>query len=327
MKKMHWEDVIGHSENIASIKTLIREKKMPHALLFVGPEGTGKFLVAQITAAALFCSEQEKPCGKCNSCKAFLLENHPDLNVIEPEGQTIKIEQIRNLQKEISLAPYLTDKRIVIVNHAEKMTLPSANSLLKTLEDPVGNVMFILIAENRQMILDTILSRCMLVSFQPLLTEELINALMERGLEKTKAEVIAHLAEGSFGKAIHLQENDDLELRNRAVALLNVVKPCSMDEIWQISQEISEIEREKLQNLILYFNLLLRDILILYSDETSRLLYNIDLREVLIDKKEYWTKRKLFCAVKEVANAQKMLKANGNMRLITEQFLIKLRDL
>lgn len=326
MEQLCWKNVIGHNENIARLKTFMQRDKMPHALLFVGPEGIGKLLVAQMMAAALFCSEPERPCGKCASCRAFLAATHPDLVVVEPDGQAIKIEQIRQLQKEVSLAPYLTDKRIVILKNADKMTLPAANSLLKTLEEPVGNVVFILLADQRQLLLDTILSRCMTILFQPLTIDELTEALLKTGAPEQEAAVIAHLAEGSLSKALQLREQDGLQLRNQALEFLSVMESISMETLWKMSAEIGEMERSKLQGLILYFNLLLRDILILHCDEDSDLLCNIDIRETLAQLRIEWPKRKIFFALNEIINMQKMLRANGNARLVIEQFMIKLRD-
>jgi DNA polymerase III subunit delta' len=324
---MNWQNIIGNSQTITHLKVLIAEKTMPHALLFVGSEGIGKFLTATKTAAALFCEGEQKPCGRCKACEQLLAKNHPDLFVLEPDGQTIKIEQVRTLQSNIALAPYMANQRVVIIDKADSMTLQSANSLLKTLEEPTGNVVFILIAVSRQKLLDTILSRCMVIDFKPIDREVLAEALVEKEIEPAVAKVIARLAEGSFGKALRLLEQDGLQMRDRALRVLEQLGSCDMDVVWRESSELSELDRTKLFEVLLDLNLLFRDILIMHSDGSSELIYNIDIAAELASQIEHWSVRKLICAMGELANTQQMLKANVNAKLAVEQLFIKLRDL
>lgn len=326
MKRLEWGDIIGHRENVKRLRAFIQREKMPHALLFVGPEGIGKFLVARTAAAALFCSGEERPCGACSSCRAFLLENHPDFSVVEPDGQAVKIEQIRALQKDASLAPCLSDERIIILKSADKMTLPAANSLLKTLEEPAGNTVFILLAENRQMLLDTILSRCMTMIFQPLAPEDIAAALLREGLAENEAETLARLAGGSLSKALQMKEHEGLRLRGEAADLLCSAAAAPLESVWRTGEKIGAMERGEMQELLLFFNLLLRDALILQYGGSSRLLYNLDLREKLAEISAAWPPRKIFFAFQEILNMQKMMKANGNLRLMIEQFMIKMRE-
>ena len=322
-----WEKIIGHIEIIQRLKRLINENRMPHALLFVGPKGIGKFLTAQITAAALFCNGKEKPCGLCPSCQALLTDTHPDFYTVEPDGKMIKIEQIRHLQTEVALAPYLADKRVVIIDQAETMNVQAANSLLKILEEPTGNLIFILIANNRQALLDTIISRCMMVTFQTLELSCLSGALEQRGIAADDAAALAALAEGSLGKAIDLQDNGGLELRRQAFDMLLQIQQMDMDAVWGCGQKLGELDRQKLQEFVLYLNMLLRDFLVLQVDEQSNKLYNQDVAPVLLEQKIYWSENKLLRAMKEITVVQKMLGSNANARLVMEQFLIKLRDL
>lgn len=323
---MNWQNIIGNSQAITQLQKLLAEGTMPHALLFVGPEGIGKFLMATIIAAALFCEGQQKPCGKCQSCLHLSAKNHPDLFMVEPDGQTIKIEQVRTLQSNIALAPYMANKRVVIIDKADSMTVQSANSLLKTLEEPTGDVVFILIAASRQKLLDTILSRCRIVDFKPISSEVLAQALEKREIEPVQARVIARLAEGSFGKALRLLEEDGLAIRNRAVAVLQQLTDSDMEFVWRESSALSEIDRTKLFEVLLDLNLLFRDILVMHSDENSNLIYNIDIVAELRLQMPNWSIRRLMLAMREIVNTEQMLKANVNAKLAMEQLFIKLRD-
>lgn len=324
---MRWEEFVGNQQTIARLQNLAALDKSPHALLFIGPEGVGKFLAATIFAKALCCENEQKPCGCCKSCQAFTSKNHPDFFVVKPEGQTIKIEQIRKLQTDVSLAPYLADKRVVIIDKADCMTVQSANSLLKTLEEPTGNAIFILIAASRYQILDTILSRCMLVTFQPIASELLAEALQLRECDDKTANLIAKLADGSFGKALDLIEQEGLDIRNRAFNIMHQMMHCDLETFWQESRSLSEVERTNLSRILLDLNRILRDILILHSDTEGSLVYNRDLIEQLNVERERWSTRKLILAMHEVDHTWQMLKSNVNARLAIEQLFIKLRDL
>lgn len=323
---MNWQNIIGNSQAITQLQKLLAEGTMPHALLFVGPEGIGKFLVATIIAAALFCEGQQKPCGKCQSCLHLSAKNHPDLFTVEPDGQTIKIEQVRNLQSNIALAPYMANKRVVIIDKADSMTVQSANSLLKTLEEPTGDIVFILIAASRQKLLDTILSRCRIVDFRPISSEVLAQALEKREIEPVQARVIARLAEGSFGKALRLLEEDGLAIRNRASAVVKQLTDSDMEFVWRESSALSELDRAKLFEVLLDLNLLFRDILVMHSDENSNLIYNIDIVAELRLQMPNWSIRRLMLAMREIVNTEQMLKANVNAKLAMEQLFIKLRE-
>lgn len=326
MSRIGWDNIIGHRENTARLRALIDRDKAPHALLFAGPLGVGKFLTARTAAAALLCSVDEKPCGGCASCRAFLSGNHPDLTVVEPEGQAVKIEQIRKLQREISLAPYLSGRRIVILKDADKMTLPAANSLLKTLEEPVGDTVFILLAESRQLLLDTILSRCMAMLFQPLPAEDIMAVLHAGGMKRPEAEAIARLSGGSLSRALKLEAGSGLKARDQAAELLLNVPFAPLRRLWLLGEKAGAMERGEAQEMLLYFHLLLRDALVLKYGKSGAFLYNPDMKQELLEMGAAWPRRKIFFAFQEIINMQKMLQANGNIRLIMEQFMIKLRD-
>lgn len=328
--EINWNKIIGHEENIAQLKLLVQEDRLPHALLFCGPYGIGKFLTAQVLAASLLCANKQSACGTCPSCQALLAGTHPDFYVIEPEGKTIKmikIEQIRRLQAEISRAPYLSDKRVVIIDQADKMNEAAANSLLKTLEEPTGQVVFILVAASRDALLDTIISRSMPIPFQPLRRETLAAALVERGIDSADSLVLAGLAEGSFGRALDLSDNDGLARRDAALDFLTNLSTFSLEEIWAESQKLGDYTREELQETISYLNMLLRDLLVLSDEAGQEPLYNSDRAEELKRQLSDWDMPKIFSALAASNMVQQRLRSNANTRLLMEQFLLKIRDL
>ena len=145
-----WDALQGNEAAAGALRHMAESGRMPHALLFAGPRGVGKFLAARIFAAALLCGGQARPCGVCPSCRAAAAGAHPDWSVVQPDGQAIKIEQVRALQGVLATAPVLAKRRVALFDDAEKLTLEAANSLLKLLEEPVGETVFLLVSGSRQ---------------------------------------------------------------------------------------------------------------------------------------------------------------------------------
>ena len=142
--------------------------RLAHAYLFEGEKGTGKHEMGIWLAQHLFCTDMKNglPCGTCNNCQRIQNQEHPDVLTIEPEGQTIKVDQIRRLQTEFSRSGYESRKKVFLVKEAEKMNSRAANSLLKFLEEPLGEFLAILETDSVGRILPTIQSRCQILHFQ-----------------------------------------------------------------------------------------------------------------------------------------------------------------
>ncbi len=205
---------------------------MPQALLFEGNEGIGKRKTAEIFAQALFCrlakdstesTEQAiEPCGSCLTCRKMQDGNHPGFSYIEPEGPSIKIDQIRALQSQIVIKPFDGPKKIVIIDPAEKMNAAAANSLLKTLEEPPHYAILILITARASALPATLLSRCQKITFQPLTLSQVITILIEKkGWTKSEARLVAAFANGQLGVAFGLEVETARELdedRHRLVS-------------------------------------------------------------------------------------------------------------
>jgi len=191
------ENLIGHAATVAHLKKNIAEEKFPHAVIFSGEEGVGKRLVAEICAAALLCENpvDGSPCGKCENCHLVAARTHPDFYVVEAEetktARNIKIGQIRALQAEAALRPINSARRVVIIDGAELMNNAAANCLLKTIEEPPSQTIFILLTASRSNLLMTIRSRCMTINFDKLPAAQIRDALISQGVEAQEAERLA----------------------------------------------------------------------------------------------------------------------------------------
>lgn len=173
---------VGHREIHRQLEDWRQAGRLPHALIFLGPEGIGKALVARRLAAALLCSERSAPCGSCRSCALLSKEQHPDLFELKPESGRIKIESVRELKRSFALPPLVSPSRVVLITEAHAMNAAAANALLKTLEEPPSATYFILGTHAAGWVPRTILSRCQKIRFSPLSQGELEEVLRAKGV-------------------------------------------------------------------------------------------------------------------------------------------------
>ncbi|MBQ1856132.1 MAG: DNA polymerase III subunit, partial [Anaerovibrio sp.] len=182
-----WDNITGHKLNIERLKTLCREDMVPHSMLFCGIDGIGKKMAAQAMAATLLCHHpvNGSACGECPSCKALIAGTHPDFFTVEPEikdgNGTILINLIREMQGKIARVPIMSKVRAVIIDDVQTMNDAAANSLLKTIEEPGGQIYFILVTNSIMALLDTIISRCMREEFAGLSPEDISSVLVKQG--------------------------------------------------------------------------------------------------------------------------------------------------
>ncbi len=213
-----FESIVDQKQPIRLLTTLYRKHKVPHALLFTGIDGIGKKKCS--IAFAMLCNcinegffsennvsvfNKITPCGQCTSCNKILSENHPDIIFIEPSGASIKIDQIRELCQTLTMKPFEARRRIVIISNAQAMSTEAGNALLKNLEEPPENTVFILTALQVSDLLPTIVSRCQHIRFNPVAPERISEMLINHyDIDKKDALLVAHMANGSFGKAVEM---------------------------------------------------------------------------------------------------------------------------
>ncbi|MCA5011480.1 MULTISPECIES: DNA polymerase III subunit delta' [unclassified Enterococcus] len=183
--------------------------RLAHAYLFEGDTGTGKKEFGLWMAKHVFCTNliDSTPCNQCNNCLRINDNEHPDVLRVAPEGQTIKVDQIRALKAEFSKSGVETAQKVFLIEQADKMSIGAANSLLKFLEEPEGKILAILETTSLAKILPTIQSRCQVLHFQPLVKEKLIHTLTETGISKNSAALLAELT-NSFDKAVELSKDE-----------------------------------------------------------------------------------------------------------------------
>ena len=239
---MAFEEILGHDRIIEVLRRSLRIGKTAHSYLFEGVPGCGRRKTALALIQALFCTVlPDDACGECPSCRKIGGGNHPDIHLIAPlpDKRDISIEQLREMQHVLSLRPYEAPRKVCIINPAERMSVSAANSLLKTLEEPPGNALIILLTENAGMLLSTVRSRCQLIRFAPLSPEHVLTLLERNGMAPETAALIAPMSGGSLQKALEL-DNESLAARREAVlsrvAQLNIHQIAT---VFDASEELS----------------------------------------------------------------------------------------
>jgi len=331
---------------IGLLKTLLKTGTIPHALLFTGIEGVGKRMAATAFAMACLCKSDRRedknphyqfsnvshpkharhPCTQCRNCRRVISGNHPNVVRIDPQGEYIRIGQVRSLCAALTMKPYEEGLRVVIIANAHRMNREASNALLKVLEEPPDRTILILTGLAVSELLPTIVSRCQRFQFNPLKSMTIAEALMEKnGLTRIQAEIIASLANGSMSKALQMAEQNFIALRNWLLTACGFRTAKSKAiPIWQ-ALALSEIlfkQKQYLDDHLEIIKTWLRDVLI-YSHSQDRIV-NQDLLEDIKTRSQLESKDSLLRKIDAVSHAQKILRANGNLRLTLEVMALQL---
>jgi DNA polymerase-3 subunit delta' len=306
----------------------LRNQRLAHAYLFAGPRGAGKKQMALHLAKSLFCLEREADaCGACLPCRRIEAGNHPDVLIISPDGASIKIDQIRALQKEMSMRAVESAHKVYIIEHVDKMTTQAANSLLKFLEEPPAGVVALLLTENSHAILPTILSRCQILTFSPLSTDLIAKELQAGGVPAGLANVVSHIT-ANLDDARELSQSDWFaQLRNVVIQLMKECKQRNSAALFTIQEWFQKNDRIK-EELPLFLDLLilwLRDILYVQVGRHAHLI-NSDQQDVLQGQALAWTKAELLHGIALVMETKNRIERNANAQLALERLVLQIQE-
>lgn len=336
-----FRDMIGHGQAIDILQSLIKKDQIPNALLFKGSEGIGKKTVAALFSQTLFCRNRTvpeidpegwiEPCGSCTACKKLIDKNHPDLLIIEPEGSAIKIDQIRQMQERIIFKPIESDKKVVLIDSADKMNAAAANSLLKTLEEPPAHALLILVTAHPFSLPQTLLSRCQQISFYPLSLSQIESILMEKkGWDASEARLVSCLTGGKLGEALFFDVETAREIEAGLHKLVSDETLSDYETLFEVATTFSRDETV-MEKCLYYFSAWFRDVLVVQSVPNPAQLdpswLVLSWREEEIKK---WAGRfnthetgKFLADIQEIEQAQVR---NINRQLALETLLMQLRD-
>ncbi|HZK17985.1 MAG TPA: DNA polymerase III subunit delta' [Clostridia bacterium] len=283
----------GHKKVVDSFRSALVKGRVAHAYIFSGPKGAGKRAMAGGLAACLLCRDRKDgcACGVCKDCVQYGSGNHPDLLEISPLGASVKIEQIRDMQKYVGYRAYQGSFQICIIDAADTMTLQAANCLLKTLEEPPGKVVFILVTANPSALLPTVLSRCQQVQFQ------------------------------------REKPTDTNEYLQEAWESLKIMRAAGTLEAVELAEKYAKLNRDDICKYLEVTALLVRDILVWKETGNIGLIVNTDLLEEL---KEMGRLYSVVCLVKlmeEIEETTRQIEKRAYARLALEVLFLRLISL
>ncbi len=299
---MFFKNIIGQTKAKHTLQGMIESDRMPHALLFLAPQGAGGLPLAMAFAQYVLCTNKTdcEPCGKCTHCTKAEKMIHPDIHFSYPTigSKTVATHVLKEWRAAVSENPYLNINQWLEKLDAENkqgnipvaecveiikklslkifeashkiliMWLPEylgkeGNRLLKLIEEPPADTLFILVAENQDLILNTILSRCQLVTLTPLHDEEIKEGLILRGINERDAESVSHLSEGNFNEAMILAQNAENDNANMFLDWMRACFKGNGVELVNWVDKFATIGREK-QKLFLKYGLhFLRELMVL----------------------------------------------------------------
>ncbi|MDR3135277.1 MAG: DNA polymerase III subunit [Deltaproteobacteria bacterium] len=203
---MPWQ-LVGQERAIATLTDMVRSQRLPHALMFYGPTGTGKYTLALDMARAINCESPGldlSPCLECRSCRKIANGSHPDVLTVTPKGKLnlIPIDDIRELRQNLSFMPFEANCKVAIIRRADRFIEEAGGALLKTLEEPTPDTLLILTAESPSSVMETLVSRCVKIKLAPVPRAQVVEALNKRGFGLKATFVLAGLSGGALGAAI-----------------------------------------------------------------------------------------------------------------------------
>lgn len=331
---MLFSDVIGHERPKAVLRAALRNDRVAHAYLFHGVDGIGKRLTAVRFAQAINCEADEGPsgpdaCGTCRSCRQIEALSHPDFVLIAPDQEQanpqIKIEEIRALEEQMIYRPLVGRRRVVVIDEADRMTLGAANALLKTLEEPPGHSVLILVTSRPFALPATIRSRCQSLRFSAQSQQQVESALVEKqGLSQFDARFLAAITQGRLGEALRTDLNE-ARAKQREYATITAV--ASLQSVATLLTAAEALHREeRAAEALDAIGQWVRDLILVGVGADEESLLHHDLLQELQQAASPAHLDALLTILEDIEKIQRAANRNLNLQLALETILLRLRD-
>lgn len=327
-----FEDIYGQEQIVEHFQKAIEMKKISHAYIINGERSSGKEFIAGVFAATLLCEKGGlNPCGECHSCKQAASGNHPDIiKVTHEKPNTIGVDDIRNgINNDIIIKPYneSSQYKIYIINEAEKMTVQAQNALLKTLEEPPAYAVILLLTSNLEVMLPTILSRCVVLNMKPVPDELVKKYLMTKvHIPDYKADVCTAFARGNLGKAKALAVSEEFDnIKTEAVNLLKYIREMDITDIVSAIKKISEYKID-INDYLDIISVWYRDVLLFKAtNDANHLIFKDEIQYIrkVADQSAY---EGIEIIIDALEKAKARLRANVNFDLTMELLLLTIKE-
>jgi DNA polymerase-3 subunit delta' len=324
MSDLFFDMVFGHEQATLMLSKAVISQTVPQSLLITGLPQLGKATLARTLAMALNCRLDPPPCGHCPNCRKVAGGHHPDVIIFDTPHETLSIEQIRTLQRDLALRPHEGRYKVAVLANFERATTSAANALLKTLEEPPAHVILILTSLDATLLLPTIVSRCQIIPLRPI-SEPLIAEILQTRWQASanQAELLSRLAQGRLGWAIQvLKEPELLTQRNQYLEDLVQLSQSGYADRLDYAARLAGKEAPVGEVLSLWLAWW-RDVL-LVSQSRDEAVINIDRLEHLTWFARQLSARQVIAVIQQNMAALKNLNYNVNLRLNIEVLLLNL---
>lgn len=331
---MPFADITGHEQPISLLQATLCNRRLAHAYLFYGEARIGKLMTAVRLAQALNCeqpsqTETQDSCGRCRSCLQIAARTHPDYFVIEPDPKAatpqIKIEQVREIEQQFVYRPLIGERKICLIDDADRLTIGAANALLKTLEEPPGDSLFILVTSRLQALPITIRSRCQALRFTtPARTQVEAALILNRELPPADARFLAVFADGRIGEALTANVVD---VRARQQECLTLVKPESLTSsatILSAAESLAKTDRG--EETLAWLTRWIRDLVIVIVDGDHDQILHLDH---VTDLRRYAQRADidaLLTILNDIERTEQQATRHLNVQMALETTFLRLRE-
>ncbi len=328
---MTW-DIVGHELAVRQLQLALERDEMPQALLITGPESVGKMTLARLVSNALLCQgpAAQRPCGACRACRKFASGNHPDFMAVTPEeaGGSLKIEQIRAVERFLTLTPNESAHKIALIGDFERATTAAANALLKTLEEPPVYAHLILLAQDADLLLPTIVSRSRRIDLRPLSPVTVDAALQTRwNVPAEQATHLARLSGGRMGWAVRAVTETEYQQRmDNALRLLLGLLRQDLPARFETAQALARDEHTRPDEILAYWLTGWRDVLLIQTGNAPRITYR-QYDQALAEIAQRVPPNAVLQALQALEACRDALQHNANAQLWLENLLLNLPEL
>lgn len=331
---MPFQSIIGHQSAIATLQTAVARQRLAHVYLFHGEAAIGKRTTALCFAQALNCECSPSPslvdaCGTCRSCQQIEARTHPDFFLIEPDRELatpqIKIEQVRDIEHQIIYRPLIGERKICLIDEADRLTIGAANALLKTLEEPPDHCLFLLITSRPAALPATIRSRCQALRFAtPVRTDIEAALILKRDMPPSDARFLAMISEGRLGEAL---STDLKSVRAQQQELLALVNPNAMRSVSSVLTAAETLAKsDRTAAMLSWLARWIRDLVIVQVGSDRDLLLHTDHLPLLESYAVQAQTDALLDLLHDIERTEQQATRHVNLHMALENIFLRLRE-
>lgn len=325
-----FEEIVGQDEIKEHLQSAISTGKISHAYILDGEKGIGKKLMANTFAKTIQCEKKGvTPCEVCVSCRTFDTLNHPDTLYVKPSKKTgIGVSDIREqINGDIHIKPYHYPYKIYIIDEADSMTEQAQNALLKTIEEPPAYAIILLLSNNVNRFLPTILSRCVVLKLKPISDDKMMTHLLKvQDISDDQAKLIASFSQGNLGRGMELISSTAfLEMRDNMISIVSQMINSDDYGLIELSEKFDDY-KDQIDDFLDLMMTWFRDLLLVKKLESDDLLINRDKYKTLLKQGQVLSYNKISDMIQKINNAKNLLRYNSNYRLVIEMMLLQTKE-